>query len=172
MKILAYVLYKLLLQYLPSSDSHLVGEICKRARAIAFNMFTGNKGLNINIQRKAIFASDVVLGNNSGIGQNCIVGKSTKIGENVMMGQDVMIYTRNHKSSNVSLPMKQQGFDQVRGVTIGDDVWIGSRVIILPGVIVGNGSILGAGSVISKDVEPYSVVVGNPGRKVKDRRAV
>lgn len=52
---------------------------------------------------------------------------------------------------------------------IGNDVWIGYDALILPGVRIGDGSIIGARSVVTKDVEPYSVVVGNPGVVVKKR---
>lgn len=45
-----------------------------------------------------------------------------------------------------------------RAVTIGNDVWIGANVSILPGVIIGDGAIVSAGSVVTKDVEPYSIV--------------
>lgn len=55
------------------------------------------------------------------------------------------------------------------GVRIGNDVWIGFGVIILPGVTIGDGAIVGAGSVVAKDVPPYGVVVGNPARTIKKR---
>ncbi|HEY5532871.1 MAG TPA: CatB-related O-acetyltransferase [Candidatus Anoxymicrobiaceae bacterium] len=54
-------------------------------------------------------------------------------------------------------------------VTIGNDVWIGSDVIIMSGVTIGDGAAIGAGSVITTDVEPYSVVAGNPARVIKKR---
>ena len=54
-------------------------------------------------------------------------------------------------------------------VTVGNDVWIGHNAIILPGVTIGNGAVVGAGSVVTKDVEPYSVVVGVPAQKIKMR---
>ena len=54
-------------------------------------------------------------------------------------------------------------------VWIGNDVWIGHGVTILSGVRVGDGAVLGANAVVSKDVEPYSIVVGNPGKVVKKR---
>lgn len=54
-------------------------------------------------------------------------------------------------------------------VIIGNDVWIGAGVTIVSGVTVGDGAIIGAGSVIVKDVEPYSVVCGNPGQRKKYR---
>lgn len=54
-------------------------------------------------------------------------------------------------------------------IVIGNDVWIGANVIILPGVNIGDGAILAAGAVITKDVEPYSVVGGIPAKKIKYR---
>jgi maltose O-acetyltransferase len=66
--------------------------------------------------------------------------------------------------------MNQQGFSQERPVVIGDDVWIGGQVIILPGVKVGSHSIIGAGSVVTKDVPQYAVVGGNPAKVIKFRK--
>src|ERR1019366_5393777 len=91
------------------------------------------------------------------------------IGSDVMMGPEVVIYSWNHVTSRVDIPMIQQGFTACSPVTIGDDVWIGRRVIILPGVTVGSGCVLGAGAVISRDVPPGAVAVGNPARVVRYR---
>jgi acetyltransferase-like isoleucine patch superfamily enzyme len=55
------------------------------------------------------------------------------------------------------------------GVTIGSDVWIGTGVMILPGIVIGDGAIVGAGSVVSRDVEPYAVVAGNPAQHKRHR---
>ena len=52
---------------------------------------------------------------------------------------------------------------------IGNDVWIGSDVIILEGVTVGDGAVIAAGAVVTKDVEPYSIVVGNPAKLIRKR---
>jgi len=57
-----------------------------------------------------------------------------------------------------------------KGIVVGDDVWIGSNVIILDGVTIGDHSIIGAGAVVTKDVAAWSVMVGNPARRVRDRR--
>jgi len=54
-------------------------------------------------------------------------------------------------------------------ITVGNDVWIGSRAIILSGVKIGDGAVVGAGSVVSKNVEPYAVVAGNPAKLIRHR---
>ena len=66
--------------------------------------------------------------------------------------------------------MMEQGFEEERPVVIGNDVWIGDRVIILPGVHVGDGSILAAGAVVTKDVPPYAIVGGVPAKLIRMRK--
>lgn len=66
--------------------------------------------------------------------------------------------------------MCQQGSLPKQKVTIGNDVWIGTRVVILPGVHIGNGSIIAAGAVVSKDVPKYAVVGGVPAKVIKYRK--
>lgn len=56
---------------------------------------------------------------------------------------------------------------RVMPVTIGDDVWIGRGAVVLPGVTIGDGAVVGAGAIVTKDVAPWTVVVGNPARVVR-----
>ena len=63
---------------------------------------------------------------------------------------------------------KQYGDDPP--VLIGSDVWIGANVIILSGAKIGDGAVIGAGSVVTKDIDPYSVAVGNPAKVIKNRK--
>jgi maltose O-acetyltransferase len=113
------------------------------------------------------------VGSNSGIGPRaCLMnvkGGELVIGNDVMMGPDVLIYTFNHDHDNVDIPMDRQGVTYSR-VVIGDDVWIGARVIILAGVTIGPGSIVGAGAVVTRDVPPYSIVGGVPAKVLKNRK--
>lgn len=63
----------------------------------------------------------------------------------------------------------KNGFETKGDTIIGNDVWIGTEAIIMPGVKIGDGAVIGTRSVVTKDVEPYSVVVGNPAKTIKKR---
>jgi acetyltransferase-like isoleucine patch superfamily enzyme len=65
-----------------------------------------------------------------------------------------------------SLKRREKGVDleDIRPVVIEDDVWLASRVIVLPGVRIGRGSVVGAGSVVTKDVPAFCLAAGNPAR--------
>lgn len=86
-----------------------------------------------------------------------------------MMGPDCNIWTINHETSDVTTPMCRQGVRPEKPVYIGNDVWIGSRVTILPGVHVGNGVVIRAGAVVSKDIPDMAVVAGNPATIIRMR---
>ena len=65
--------------------------------------------------------------------------------------------------------IRNQGRTEIKPVIIGDDVWIGARAIIMPGIVIGRGAVIGAGSVVTKNVDEYAVVAGNPARVIKYR---
>lgn len=127
-------------------------------------------GKKVNIEKNASFSYKVSLGDYSGLGVNSKIYGSCAIGHHVMMGEDVTVITRNHKFDRVDIPMMDQGFEQERPVTIGNDVWIGDRVIILGGVEIGDGSVIGAGSIVTKSIPPYSIAAGVPCKVIKTRK--
>lgn len=163
-----YVLY-LIAKALPDNDSRLK---CfqRKIRYFLVKRFCKSVGTNVNIQKNATISPTLVIGNNSGIGANSIIGRGTTIGDNVMMGPECYIYTRNHAFSRTDIPMREQGMQDFKPVTIGNDVWIGARVTILPGVKIGNGCIIGAGSVVTKDMPDFAISGGNPARVLKYRK--
>ncbi len=128
-------------------------------------------GRNANIERRAFigFARGIRVGANSGIGIRAGIPHSVSLGDDVLMGEDVLFLTQNHAFADSQVLIREQGYYPTRTIEIGDDVWIGSRVILLPGVTVGRGAVIGAGSVVTKPVEPYSVVAGNPARVIGHR---
>jgi len=97
-----------------------------------------------------------------------MIQSNTTLGNNVIMGPDVKIYTRNHNYSSIKDPVRVQGKIH-KTTTIGNDVWIGANVIILPGITVGNKVVIGAGSVITKNIPDLVVVGGNPAKIIKER---
>ena len=111
------------------------------------------------------------------IGEKLTIGKFCQIGK----GVEFVMNGANHQMNAVStFPFYTlEGWDQVppsqndlplKGDTIvGNDVWIGQNVTILPGVHIGDGAIIGANSVIGSDVDPYTIVVGNPARPIRKR---
>lgn len=133
-------------------------------------MMLCSAGKNINIDRGSRFAMTTSIGDNSGIGANSKLYGTVKIGDNVMMGPECYIYAYNHNTQRTDVAMNQQGIATENPVEIGNDVWIGSRVTILPGVKIGEGAIIGASSVVTKDVPAYAVVGGNPAKLIKSRK--
>jgi maltose O-acetyltransferase len=149
------------------------GWLWRRLRYIICRPLFHNCGGNVNIERGAYIGAGrtISIGSNSNIGINAAIHRGTRIGSNVMMGPEVIIFTTNHRTSSTEIPMIDQGYEPTAPVTIGDDVWIGARAIILPGVTVASGSIVGAGAVVSRDVPERAIVVGNPARIVRYRTA-
>lgn len=153
----------------PSWSGFHVGQTA--IRRFCGKLMLASCGSRVNIEQGAIFSPRVTLGDYSGIGIGAKLYGEVHIGRCVMMGTDVTIITRNHRFDRTDIPMMEQGFEEERPVIIGNDVWIGDRVLILPGVTVGDGSIVAAGAVVTKDVSPYTIVGGIPARKIGERGA-
>lgn len=164
------ILYNLIAKHLPVSYSRFMGGFSKSVRAFCARLIIDQCGRNVNIEKGADFASGIKIGDNSGIGKNSIVGLCTEIGNCVMMGEACHIYTRNHKTDRSDIPMCLQGFEEYKPVIIGDDVWIGARVTILPGAKIGTGVIVGAGAVVAGEIPDYAVVGGVPAKVIKYRK--
>lgn len=169
-KYICLLLYYFIARHLPSSDAPYSFGAKYIRKVICKNIFKKlDKG--VNIEHGAFFASgqEIQIGENSALGINCRVSGPLTIGKDVMMGPDVIVYTQNHSFNKIDVPMIKQGNTEKEEVIIEDDVWIGARTIILPGIKIGRGSIIGAGSIVTKDVEPYTIVAGNPAKIIRRR---
>ena len=153
----------------PSSYSRK-GRFARKLRERTARKFLVYVGKDVNIEKGALITSSMEIGDRSGVGINAVMHGKVIIGKDVMMGPECIIYTRNHAFSRTDIPMNQQGFSEEKPVIIGDDVWIGGRVTILPGVHIGNGAIIGAGAVVTKNVPEYAIVGGNPAKVLKYRK--
>lgn len=92
------------------------------------------------------------------------------IGNNVSMGPNILIISESSPNNSKilsALPDVKERMIKNSKVIIEDDVWIGAGVTILPGVKIGKCAIVGAGSLITRDIEAYSIVVGSPGKVVR-----
>jgi maltose O-acetyltransferase len=124
------------------------------------------KGTAVQMGCRFFNGRKVYLGDRNVINFGCLLdGRHYYIrtGSDVSIGPEASILTLGHD------PQSPVFSDKGGDVTIGDRVWIAYRVIILPGVTIGEGAVVGAGSVVTKDVEPYTIVGGNPAQFIKKR---
>ena len=164
-------IYNVIGKHMPLSDSRIsLGS--KKVRAFCGKLILDHCGKNVNIEKGAEFSAHVSLGDNSGIGVDSEISPGVTIGNDVMMGPDCVILTSNHGMLDNGIPMWRQGSSELRPVIIGNDCWIGQRVIILPGVHLGDGCVVGAGSVVTKSFDNNSVIAGNPARLIRYRNKV
>ncbi len=163
------VIYYCVLQWLPCSRR--CGGLPGRLRRWCCRGLFERCGAGANIERKAFFGSgrEISLGDHSGIGVNAKLSPGVIVGDNVLMGEDVLFLTRNHAFADSKVLIRDQGYLGTETIVVGDDVWIGTRCILLPGVHVGTGAVVGAGSVVTKSVEPYAIVAGNPATVIGHR---
>lgn len=112
------------------------------------------------------------IGNHCSIGAYCHISafNHVSIGDHVLIGKWVSIVDNDHGNTDyktLSLPPLERKIVSKGPISIGDKVWIGDKATILSGVTIGEGAVIAANSVITKDVPPFSVVAGNPGKVIK-----
>jgi acetyltransferase-like isoleucine patch superfamily enzyme len=90
------------------------------------------------------------------------------LGNQVMIAANTMIVANSHRIERTDIPIQDQGYS-AKGIQIEDDVWIGANTTILDGVKISRGAVVGAGATVTKDVPPYSIVVGVPAQVKKYR---
>jgi virginiamycin A acetyltransferase len=126
---------------------------------------------HVLIKEGCHFGGDSIsVGRYTGLMKNVEIVGPVEIKRYCAIARDVLFQGRNHWANwnsvqtrfykellNTRLP-----FVDKDGIEIGNAVWICTQAIILPGVKIGDGAIIGAGSIVTKDVEPYSITVGNP----------
>lgn len=111
------------------------------------------------------------VGNNCRIAYDCIfqANGGIEMGDEVIFGPGVKVWSVNHVFDRTDKPIYEQGYEH-KPVVIGNGVWFGANSFIMPGAHIGDHVIVSAGSVVAgKDVESYSILAGNPARKVGSR---
>lgn len=125
-----------------------------------------DEGAIINSPFYMEFANHLEMGVNSFINYDCIMlnNAMVKLGDNVLVGPKVSFYTAMHP---IDAKQREQWLVYAKPITVEDNVWIGGSATILGGVTIGKNAIVGAGAVVTKDVEPNTIVVGNPARVLR-----
>lgn len=148
--------------------------LIERRKKKRFLAGLASAGRNIHLCRGYSISSPnkLSIGSNTWIGENLFAKceGGLIIGNGVIISRGVEIWTANHNYDSEDL--KSLPYDRrfiLKPVNIGDNVWIGSRVTIIPGVSIGEGAVIGAGDVVTHDIPPLAVAGGNPAKVIKYR---
>ncbi len=153
---------------------------CQIDRSVRFHLHDKNK---VDIRKGVVISAFTYISVNGDgarltIGENVYLGQSgdllavygsIAIGRDCQIGPHVHIIAANHSFEKGATVVSQPHDTKKVGVTIGNDVWIGASVCILPGVTIGDGAVVGAGSVVTKDVSAYAIVAGVPAKEMGTR---
>lgn len=91
-------------------------------------------------------------------------GNKVKFGDNVFIAPNCSFFTAGHP---LNAKIRNEGLEYAKPIEVGNNVWIGGNVTVLPGVKIGNNVVVGAGSVVTKDIPANTVAVGNPCKVLK-----
>ena len=124
------------------------------------------EGSDLNPNFYCDFGSHIFIGKNFFCNYTCTILDiaEVRIGDNCLFAPNVSLYTAGHP---VELQGRLDNIGTGAPITIGNGVWIGGSAIIMGGVTIGDNAVIGAGSVVTRDVEPNTVVAGNPARFIR-----
>lgn len=125
------------------------------------------ENINITAPFWCDYGKNISMGKNFFANHNLIIldAEKVEIGDNVYIAPNCCISTAGHPTDYET---RNQGLEYALPIKIGNNVWIGANVSILPGVTIGSNVVIGAGSVVNKDIKPNSVAVGVPCKVIKN----
>lgn len=173
------------LLYNANKDRELINEriackiLCQEYNQIEYSDFEKRKQLlrkilgktQNNFQIEQPFWCDygyhIEIGENFYSNHNLIIldGAGVKFGNNVFIGPNCSFYTAAHP---INTKDRNEGLEYAKPIFVGNNVWIGGNVTVLPGVTIGNNTTIGAGSVVTKNIPHNVIAVGNPCRIIKN----
>ncbi|MDE6812956.1 MAG: sugar O-acetyltransferase, partial [Duncaniella sp.] len=109
---------------------------------------------------------NITLGENFYSNVNLVILDCAKVtfGDNVFIAPDCGFHTAGHP---LDVEQRNAGLEYARPITVGNNVWIGAGVHVLPGVTIGDNCVIGAGSLVNRDIPSGSLAVGNPCRVIR-----
>lgn len=112
------------------------------------------------------YGSNITVGDNFYTNHNVTIldGAPVTFGNNVFIAPDCVFSTAGHP---IDVEQRNQGLEIAWPITVGDNVWIGANVTVIPGVTIGSNTVIGAGSVVTRDIPDGVVAAGNPCRVIR-----
>ena len=164
---------KKILKYLHFQIFYGITERVKvRIKISYWVLFFKSMGKKVFIHPDVLFrnAENIEIGNNVNInhGSELYGNGGISIGNDSMIAYNVSVFSDSRKYKGVKKLKSMKGRIKKK-VSIGNDVWVGARSIILPGVTICDHAIISAGSVVTKDVKEWDIVGGNPAKKISSR---
>lgn len=128
-------------------------------------------GKNCRIMRKVYVGNgnEIRIGSFSRINENVRLD-NVEIGDYVMIARETIILGKMHGYDDIDVPMESQKLKSYKPTVIEDNVWIGTRVIVMPGKKISKGCIIGAGAVVTKDTDENGIYAGVPAKLIKFRK--
>ncbi|MGP3778032.1 acyltransferase [Halanaerobium saccharolyticum] len=160
---------KLLYKFIRNAKKIYIHKIKRIYYNYIVRMMAKKVGNNLSVNNKSVISTNTILGNNVNFnGMDIKGGGKVSIGNNFHSGPGCLILTRFHNYNNgTAIPYDDTYI--YKDVQIKDNVWFGSRVIILGGVNIGEGVIIQAGSVVVSDIPDYAIAGGHPAKVFKYR---
>ena len=129
----------------------------------------GKTGENIRIESnfQCDYGYNISVGENFYMNHNCVIldGAKVEFGDNVFIAPNCGFYTAGHP---IDFERRNKGLEYAKPIKVGNNVWIGGNVVVLPGITIGDNVVIGAGSVVTKDIPSNVVAVVNPCRVIKE----
>lgn len=139
----------------------------ERRQALIKNLF-GKTGSAFEVTAPfwCDYGYNIEVGENFYTNHNCVIldGAKVSFGDNVFVGPDCGFYTAGHP---IDWERRNKGLEYAHPITVGDNVWFGGGVRVMPGVTIGSNVVIGSGSVVTRDIPPNVIAAGNPCRVLR-----
>lgn len=146
-------------------EYNMLSPVQEEKRRQLIQRILGKTGVVFTIEQpfRCDYGMNIEIGENFYANYNCTILDSASVtfGHNVFIGPNCCFFTAGHP---LNVEQRNQGLEYAKPIHVGDNVWIGGGVIVLPGVQIASNSVIGAGSVITHDIPENVIAAGNPCR--------